>query len=103
MTDTAPHRTAWIRRPTADFDSGAGNTAARLDRRIEGLRVGLRQDSWRSWQHICSLWADWLRRDGAVPVMLFTGERTGDEGRKTRAELEDWSNRIDCAISGLGT
>jgi len=93
-----------IRRPTADFPADEGAPAFVLGRPIAGVRVGIRHDSaWRSWQYIARVWADWLRRDGAVPVVLQTGERTGPEGEKTRADLEAWHGQIDCAVSGLGT
>jgi len=93
-----------IRRPTADFASGDGAPAYVLDRPLAGLRVGIRHDgTWRSWQYIARVWAEWLRRDGAVPVLLQTGERTGSEGERTRADLDAWYGEIDCAVSGLGT
>jgi hypothetical protein len=93
-----------VRRPTADFPAEQGAPAFTLDRAIGGVRVGIRHDgTWRSWQYIARVWADWLRRDGAIPVLLQTGERTGAEGEKTRADLEAWHREIDCAVSGLGT
>ena len=92
-----------VRRPTAVFEAAAQVKVPKLDRSIVGVRVGLRQDTWRSWRLICNWWAQWLARDGAIPVPLFTGERTGDEGNKTRADLAAWGGNIDCAISGLGT
>lgn len=93
-----------IRRPTADFASDAGAPAFLLDRPIAGVRVGIRHDgTWRSWQVVARVWAELLRRDGAIPVVLQTGERTGPEGERTRADLEAWHGRIDCAVSGLGT
>jgi hypothetical protein len=93
-----------IRCPTADFAADEGAPAYVLDRPLAGVRVGIRHDSaWRSWQYIARLWADWLRRDGAIPVVLQTGERTGPEGEKTRADLDAWHGEIDCAVSGLGT
>lgn len=93
-----------IRRPSAEFPTDAGAPSFLLGRSIAGARVGIRHDgTWRSWQYIARVWAELLRRDGAIPVLLQTGERTGPEGEKTRAELEAWHGRIDCAVSGLGT
>jgi hypothetical protein len=93
-----------IRRPTADFAADDGAPAYVLDRPVAGVRVGIRHDgTWRSWQYIARVWADFLRRDGAIPVLLQTGERTGAEGEKTRADLDAWHGEIDCAVSGLGT
>lgn len=93
-----------VRRPTADFPADEGKPAFVLERPIAGVRVGIRHDgTWRSWQYIARVWAGFLRRDGAIPVLLQTGERTGVEGEKTRADLEAWHGEIDCAVSGLGT
>lgn len=93
-----------IRRPTASFADDRGAPSYVLDRKLAGVRVGIRHDgTWRSWQYISRVWADLLRRDGAIPVVLQTGERTGPEGEKTRADLEAWHGQIDCAVSGLGT
>jgi hypothetical protein len=75
----------------------------KVSRSITGLRVGLRQDTWRSYHAVCKWWGEWLRRDGAIPVPLFVGDRTGPGGEKTRAGLRAWAEGIDCAISGLGT
>ena len=90
-----------IRRPTADFPSDEGAPAFVLDRPIAGVRVGIRHDgTWRSWQYIARVWADFLRRDGAIPVLLQTGERTGPEGEKTRADLEAWHGRSTARCRG---
>lgn len=98
-----PHRLV-IRSPTAEFASDPGAPAFVLGRALAGVRVGIRHDgTWRSWQYIARVWADYLRRDGAEPVLLQTGERTGAEGHQTRAALDEWYGKIDCAVSGLGT
>lgn len=99
----APRRIL-VRRPTASFDEAPGATSHLLGRPVAGVRVGIRHDgTWRSWQYVARVWAELLRRDGAIPVLLQTGERTGPEGEKTRADLEAWHGQIDCAVSGLGT
>jgi hypothetical protein len=93
-----------IRCPTATFPSDAGAPAFTLDRAISGVRIGVRQDAtWRSWQTIAARWVGRLRDDGAAPVLLQTGERTGPEGEKTRDDLGGWIDAIDCAVVGLGT
>lgn len=95
--------TLTIRRPTADFDAPPAATY-RVDRPLRGLRIGVRQDgTWRSWQVIAAAWVERLRRDGAEPLLLQTGERTGAEGARTRAELEAWTAAVECAVVGLGT
>lgn len=93
-----------IRRPTASFAEECRAPSHALGRKIAGVRVGIRHDgTWRSWQYVARVWAELLRRDGAIPVLLQTGERTGPEGERTRASLEAWHGQIDCAVSGLGT
>jgi hypothetical protein len=47
-------------------------------------------------------WERLLRRDGAEPRLVWTGERIGDAGETTRSDLDEWSHRIDCGIVGLG-
>lgn len=92
-----------IRHPVPEMPSASGAPAFTLDRTIRGLRVGLRYDTWRSWTLICQVWAELLRRDGAEPVLLYTGGRTGAEGEKTRADIAAWVKQVDCAVSGIGT
>lgn len=93
-----------IRVPTARPPSDTGAPTYRLDRPIAGLKVGLRHEgSWRSWMLIVEEWQGFLRRDGATPVVVKTGERTAAEGERTRALVADWAASVDCGISGLGT
>ena len=93
-----------IRVPTARPPSETGAPAYLLDRPIAGLKVGLRHEgSWRSWILIVDEWSKFLRRDGATPVVVKTGERTSAEGERTRALVADWAASVDCGISGLGT
>lgn len=95
--------TITIRRPTATFDAGAA-ASFRVGRPLRGLRIGVRQDgTWRSWQIIAAAWVERLQRDGAEPVLLQTGERTGAEGERTRADLAAWTAHVECAVVGLGT
>jgi hypothetical protein len=95
--------TLTIRRPTATFDTAAAESFL-VGRPLRGLRIGLRRDgTWRSWQAITSVWMERLRRDGADPVLLQTGERTGAEGERTRRELAAWTEDVACAVVGLGT
>jgi hypothetical protein len=91
-----------IRRPIAPEPEIAAAPSFTVDRPLKGLRVGLRDDAaWRSWSMIVGRWAEWLRRDGAEPVILISGQRTGREGEKTRADLDLWANSVDCAVVGL--
>jgi hypothetical protein len=99
----AAQRVIRVRKPTAVFATEGDAVEPKVNRPLAGLRVGLRQDTWRSYHAVCKLWEEWLRRDGAVPVPLFVGDRTGEGGEKTRADLQGWAGSIDCAVSGLGT
>lgn len=102
-TDDAPRQLV-IHSPVADFDTDPPAPAFVLGRALRGVRVGVRQDpTWRSWHLIAADWAERLRRDGAVPVPLQMGERTGAEGDKSRRALAAWLDAIDCAVVGLGT
>jgi hypothetical protein len=102
---SAEPATTWsIRLPTAAAREDTGAPTYVLDRPIAGLRVGLRHEgSWRSWMTIVDEWEQFLRRDGAEPVVLKAGGRVGSEGEQTRADVEAWAAQIDCGISGLGT
>jgi len=93
-----------IRSPLARFDAQPVSAAFTLGRALRGVRVGVRQDAtWRSWHIIAADWVERLRADGAEPLLLQTGERTGREGDKTRREMAQWLEAIDCAVVGLGT
>ena len=73
-----------------------------FDGPIAGKTVGLRLDqAWRSYIAIVDEWEAMLEADGATPVLLWVGERVGDEGEKTRADLDEWSRLIDIGVVGL--
>lgn len=93
-----------IRLPVAAPRDDVSAPVYTLERPIQGLRVGLRHEgSWRSWMLIVDEWEQFLRADGAEPVILKAGGRVGEEGEQTRADVEAWAKDIDCGISGLGT
>jgi hypothetical protein len=74
-----------------------------VDGSIRGKTVGLRLDrGWRSYIAIIDVWEQMLAADGAIPNVLWVGERVGSEGEKTRADLEEWSRLIDVGVVGLG-
>ena len=74
-----------------------------VDGPIAGKTVGLRLDhAWRSYISIVDEWEGMLKADGATPALLWVGERVGEEGEKTRADLEEWSRLIDIGVVGLG-
>ncbi|MBM3658052.1 MAG: hypothetical protein FJW95_00915 [Actinobacteria bacterium] len=70
---------------------------------IAGKVVGLRLDAvWRSYVAIVDEWERLLVADGAVPKVVWVGERVGAEGERTRSDLEEWSRLIDVGVVGLG-
>jgi hypothetical protein len=70
---------------------------------IAGKVVGLRLDAvWRSYVAIVDEWEQLLAADGAIPKVLWVGERVGSEGERTRSDLDDWSRLIDIGVVGLG-
>lgn len=78
-------------------------TTFSVDGSIAGKVVGLRLDTaWRSYIAIVEVWEELLTADGAIPKVLWAGERVGDEGVQTRADLEEWSRLIDVGVVGLG-
>ena len=89
--------------PTVDFDDAPTSQTFDIGGSLAGRVVGLRLDqAWRSYMVIVEEWEKLLRADGADPLVLWTGERIGDEGTETRADLDEWSRRIDCGVVGLG-
>ena len=83
--------------PAVDADPGpdAGPLA--------GKRVGIRFDrAWRSWLWTIDEWAPRLEAAGATVDRWEAGNRVGDEGERTFAELADFADRIDVALVGLG-
>jgi hypothetical protein len=78
-------------------------TARDLDRPLAGVAVGLRLDhTWRSYEIVLAEWQRRLRAVDANPHLLYTGERVGAGGEKTRADLDEWSRLVDCGVVGLG-
>jgi len=83
--------------PEADGDPGppAG--------RLAGKTVGIRFDNtWRSFVHATAEWAPRLEAAGARVRWWEAGGRVGEEGERTRRELEEFSGGVDVAIVGLG-
>jgi hypothetical protein len=88
--------------PTAEppaTDPDPGPDAGRLSRRT----VGIRYDSaWRSWEWVLEEWSTRLRDAGAEVITWRAGNRIGDEGTQTFAELERFAADVDVALVGLG-
>jgi hypothetical protein len=89
--------------PRALVDEDAVSETFSLGASLAGKVVGLRLDqSWRSYEIVLDVWKRLLVAEGAIPRVLVTGERVGDEGERTRSDLAEWSRLIDVGVVGLG-
>jgi hypothetical protein len=89
--------------PTAPPSDDRAAASHDLGRSLQGVRVGLRLDrSWRSYETVLGVWQRLLRAEGAEPVVLVVGERVGEEGERTRDDLDEWSRLVDVGVVGLG-
>ena len=85
--------------PAPDVDANPGPPARDLD----GLMVGIRSDrTWRSFEWVADEWEQLLSDEGARVHRWVSGNRVGDEGERTRAELVEFVRACDLAITGLG-
>lgn len=83
--------------PAQDADPGpdAGSLAGRT--------VGLRYDTaWRSYEWVLDEWAPRFEAAGATVRRFLAGNRIGEEGDRTAAELAAFAADVDLALVGLG-
>jgi hypothetical protein len=83
--------------PEADADPGpdAGPLAGRV--------VGIRFDrTWRSFEWVIDEWRGDLEAAGAGLRLWCAGNRIGEEGERTRRELDGFADAVDVAVVGLG-
>lgn len=93
-----------IRKPTAAPRAARAAPTFLVNRPLKGLRVGLRTDpTWLSWTLIADIWAGYLKKDGAEPVIFPIVEHIGEEGARSIAALKVWAESLDCAVVGIGT
>jgi hypothetical protein len=88
--------------PTAappEVDADPGPPAGRLAGKTVGIRL---DDTWRSFQFATAEWAERLSAAGAKLFWWEAGSRVGEEGERTRGELEKFTSAVDIAIVGLG-
>ena len=89
--------------PRALLEEDGVSETFSLGSSLAGKVVGLRLDqSWRSYEIVLDEWKRLLVEQGAIPRVLVTGERVGDEGERTRSDLAEWSRLIDVGVVGLG-
>jgi len=83
--------------PDVDPDPGpdAGDFAGRI--------VGIRSDrTWPSFEWVLDEWTRELSAAGARVRPWRAGNRIGDDGVRTFAELDDFATDVDIAVIGLG-
>ena len=69
---------------------------------LAGKVIGFRIDMlWRSWDWVSEIWAEELRKAGAEVRFWRSMGRTGEEGARMAAELDEFLGGIDAAIVGL--
>jgi hypothetical protein len=70
---------------------------------LAGKTVGIRRDrAWRSFDWVSDEWEHALRALGAGVTTWVAGNRIGEEGERTRDELERFAAGVDLAVVGLG-
>jgi hypothetical protein len=85
--------------PPPDDEAGPGPDVDT----VEGRLVGIRYDrAWRSFDWVVDEWTRLLEGDGARVRHWCAGNRIGDEGELTRAELDAFAAEVDLAVAGLG-
>lgn len=83
--------------PQTDADPGPSPVT------LAGCTVGIRSDrTWRSFEWVADEWERALAADGAAVRRWIAGNRIGDEGERTRVELEAFVAANDVVVTGLG-
>jgi hypothetical protein len=85
--------------PPPELDADLGPDAGALAGRIVGLRY---DRTWRSFQWVIDEWTTTLRDAGSDVRAWCAGNRIGEEGERTRAQLERFVDEVDIAVVGLG-
>jgi hypothetical protein len=85
--------------PPPEVDPDPGPDAGAL----LGRTIGIRYDkAWRSFEWVIDEWQRLLTADGARVEQWCAGNRVGEQGERTRSELEHFAAGVDVAIVGLG-
>ena len=84
--------------PPAD-ELGPGPDAGELSGKVVGLRHDV---TWRSFEWVIDEWTELLGGAGAEMRPWCAGNRVGEEGERTSAQLERFVDEVDIAVVGLG-
>ena len=85
--------------PPPDVSVDPGPDAGPLVGRVVGIRY---DTNWPSFLHTTDEWSQRLRAAGAELRWWNAGNRIGEEGERTRRELEAFVEEVDIALVGLG-
>jgi hypothetical protein len=70
---------------------------------LAGKHIGIRFDrAWRSWLWVIDEWEPRLRALGANVIRFEAGNRIGEGGEETFANLGVFAADVDAALVGLG-
>ena len=85
--------------PPPDIDPDPGPDAGPL----VGKKVGIRFDrAWKSFLWVIDEWTAPFKDAGVELVTWCAGNRIGDEGERTQAQLVSFATDVDIALIGLG-
>jgi hypothetical protein len=85
--------------PPPEVDADPGPAAGPLAGKVVGLRF---DHAWRSFEWVLDEWAPRFEAAGATVDRWVAGNRVGDDGVRTFAELDAFADRVDLAVVGLG-
>lgn len=85
--------------PARERDPDPGPDAGPLRDRVVGIRY---DRTWRSFEWVIDEWRTELEAAGARLRLWCAGNRIGEEGERTRFELDQFAVDVDLAVVGLG-
>ena len=85
--------------PPPERSSDPGPDAGPLRDKLVGIRF---DTNWPSFLWVSDEWSQRLEAAGARLRWWNAGNRIGEEGERTRRELEEFVASVDLAIVGLG-
>jgi len=85
--------------PSPEIGADPGPDAGALAGRLVGLRY---DRTWRSFEWVIDEWTRMLGDADAEVRPWCAGNRVGEAGERTRAQLEGFVDEVDIAVVGLG-